>query len=120
MVGRFEGISDEQWEVLERLLPPEPIKRGKGMPHAPFRCVMNSILYILITGSRWCDLPDKREVFASKSSSHRWLIRWQENGTLERIERGIIAMADLSGQIDWSRSSVDGSFSLGQRRRRNG
>ena len=111
MAGRFEGISDTQWEILERLLPPEPNKRGRGMPHTPFRCVMNSILYILITGARWCDLPDNRVVFASKSSAHRWLIRWQKEGTFERMERSIIALADLAGQIDWSRASVDGSFS---------
>ncbi|MCG6135166.1 MAG: hypothetical protein MET45_10945 [Nostoc sp. LLA-1] len=33
------------------------LKRGKGMPHAPYRHVLNSLLYILITGCRWCDLP---------------------------------------------------------------
>ena len=113
MAGRFEGISDTQWEVLEGLLPPEPNKRGRGMPHTPFRYVMNSILYILITGARWCDLPDNRAVFASKSSAHRWLIRWQKDGTFERMERSIIALADLAGKIDWSRASVDGSFSPG-------
>ena len=90
------------------------------MPHASFRCVLNSILYILITGSRWCDLPNDPKVFASKSSSHRWLMRWQEDGTLARLERGMVAMADLAGEIDWSRASIDGSFSLRQGRRRAG
>ena len=116
MAGRFEGLSDDQWLVLETLLPADPKKRGRGMPHAPFRCVLNSILYVLITGCRWCDLPDNKSVFAPKSSSHRWLVRWQEDGTLARIERGLIAMAELAGKIDWSRASVDGSFSLWQGR----
>ncbi len=117
MPGRFEGLSDEMWFVLEKLLPAAPQKRRKGMPHAPFRCVLNSIFYILITGSRWCDLPDDVQVFAHRSSSHRWLVRWSEDGTFEHLCDGMRAMADLSGQIDWSRASVDGSFSLGQRRR---
>lgn len=117
MPGRFEGMSDEVWAVFEGLLPPLPVKRGRGMPPAPFRCVINSILYILITGSRWCDIPKDPEVFASKSSSHRWLMRWQADGTLHKIERGMIAMADLCGQIDWDRASVDGSFSPWQGRR---
>ena len=116
MAGRFEGMSDDQWGVFEALLPKPPAKRGRGMPHASFRCVLNSILYILITGSRWCDLPRDPDMFASKSSSHRWLMRWQEDGTLHKLERGMVAIADLAGQIDWNRVSVDGSFSLRQRR----
>ncbi len=111
MAGRFEGMSEAAWAMFEGLLPPEPAKRGRGMPHAPFRLVLNSILYLLITGARWCDLPIDRKRFASKSSSHRWLVTWQKDGTFEKIERGMIAMADLAEQIDWSRSSVDGSFS---------
>lgn len=116
MPGRFNGLNDGQWAVLEKLLPPEPIKRGKGMPHASFRKVLNSIFYVLITGCRWCDLPEDRDIFAPKSSSHRWLVRWSEDGTLERACSGIREIADLNGMIDWSRSSVDGSFSLWQRR----
>ena len=117
MAGRFEGVSDDQWDMFEALLPKPSAKRGRGMPHAPFRCVLNSILYVLITGSRWCDIPRDTKVFASKSSSHRWLIRWQEDGTLYKLERSLVAMADLAGQIDWNRVSVDGSFSLWQGRR---
>ena len=117
MAGRFEGMSDDVWAVFEGLLPPPPVKRGRGFPHAPFRLVLNSILYVLITGSRWCDIPKAPDVFASKSSAHRWLVRWQEDGTLHKIERGMVAMADLCGQIDWKRASVDGSFCLWQGRR---
>ena len=116
MAGRFEGMSDEMWFVLERLLPPKPLKRGRGMPPASFRHVLNSIFYVLITGCRWCDLPNDAQVFAHRSSAHRWLMRWQDDGTFDRLCDGIRAMADLSGHIDWSRSSVDGSFSLRQRR----
>ena len=112
MPGRFEGLNDAQWMVLESLLPPPPKKRGKGMPHVPFRSILNSIFYILITGSRWCDLPDNRQIFAHRSSAHRWLMRWGDDGTFEKICAGMRELADLNGQIDWSRSSVDGSFSL--------
>jgi hypothetical protein len=36
MAGRFEGLSDLEWQLFADLFP-EPGKRGKGMPHAPFR-----------------------------------------------------------------------------------
>ena len=110
MVGRFEGLTDEQWLMLEPLFPPLPQRRGKGQPPADRRLVLNSILWILITGARWCDLPDG-PAFAKRSTSHRWMVKWQDDGLLYRIEQSLLSMAELQGLIDWSASSVDGSFS---------
>ena len=83
---------------------------ARGMPHAPFRYVLNSLLYILITGCRWCDLP-KGEIWASKSAAHRWLKRWQEDGTFEYLQSRILAIADSRGLINWNYGAIDGSFS---------
>ena len=79
------------------------------MPHVPFRYVLNSLLYILITGCRWCDLPQGK-IWASKSSAyaeryplgHRWLKRWQEDGTFEHLQSRILAIADNQGLINWN------------------
>ena len=68
MAGRFEGLSDLEWKLFEDIFPQEPEKRDRGMPHTPFRCVLNTLLYILIMGCRWCDVP-RGEVWASKSSA---------------------------------------------------
>ena len=57
MPGRFEGLTDAQWELLKPLFPPEPDKRGKGMPHGDWRKVLNTIIWVLVTGCRWCDVP---------------------------------------------------------------
>ena len=113
MSGRFEGLTDLQWGFLSSFFPPPPQKRGKGSPPADRRKVLNSILYILITGSRWCDLP-KGEQWGARSTSHRWLERWMEEGTFERIKQGLLSVAHLNGLIDWESSSVDGSFSPGK------
>ena len=80
------------------------------MPHVPFRYVLNSLLYILITGCRWCDLPEG-EIWASKSSAHRWLKRWQKDGTFEHLQGRILALADNQGLINWNYGAIDGSFS---------
>ena len=71
MAGRFEGLSDLEWKLFEAVMTEEGEKRGRGMPHAPFRCILNTLMYVLITGCRWCDVP-KGENWASKSSAHRW------------------------------------------------
>jgi hypothetical protein len=49
MAGRFEGLSDLEWKLFEAIFPPDPPKRGRGMPPTPLRPVVNSLIYILIT-----------------------------------------------------------------------
>ena len=46
MAGRFEGLSDLGWKLFEDVFPPEPEKRRKGMSHAPYRHVLNSLCCI--------------------------------------------------------------------------
>jgi transposase len=111
MQGRFEGLTEAQFEIFKPLLPPE--HTGRGRPYAPFHRVFNSIIWILITGARWCDLP-KGEQWAPKSTAHRWLGIWQADGTWEKIFAHILGMAEVSGLIDWGRASVDGSFVPGK------
>ncbi len=107
MAGRFEGLSDLEWKLFEDIFP-VPEKQGRGMPHVPFRYVLNSLLYILITGCRWCDIP-RGQIWASKSASHRWLKRWREDGTFEYLQGRILALADTRGLINWNEGARDGS-----------
>jgi transposase len=41
------------------------------MPRADLRKTLNSVLYILINGCRWADLPRNTDIYTSKSSAHR-------------------------------------------------
>ncbi len=115
MTGRFEGLNDLEWKLFEDIFPTFE-SRSRGMPPVPFRYVLNSLLYILITGCRWCDLP-RGEIWASKSSAHRWLKRWQEDGTFEHLQSRILAIADSNGLINWNYGAIDGYFSPWQGRR---
>ena len=110
MAGRFEGLSDLEWRLFEDVFPPAPPKRGRGMPHAPFRKVLNTLLYVLITGCRWCDVPQGPQ-WASKSATHRWLRRWQTDGTLAAMQARILGVAEEKGMIRWEYGAVDGAFS---------
>ena len=110
MAGRFEGVSDLEWRLFADVLPPAPPKRGRGMPHAPFRNILNTLLYVLITGGRWCDVP-RGPQWASKSATHRWLQRWQTDGTLASMQARILGVAEEKGMIRWEYGAVDGAFS---------
>src|SRR4029453_8574884 len=119
MAGRFEGLRDLEWQLFVDLFPPEPPTRGRGMPHVPFRKVVNTLLYVLITGCRWCDTPQGAQ-WASKSTAHRWLRRWHRDGTLAAMQARILGLAEERGMINWQYGAVDGFFSRWQRRRGRG
>ena len=123
MAGRFVGLSDLEWRLFEDIFPPVPPKRGRGMPHAPFRQLLNTLLYILITGCRWCDVP-RGPQWASQSAAQRCWQRWQADGTLAAMQARILAIAEERGMIRWEYGAVDGAFSpwqgWGGRRRTRG
>ena len=110
MAGRFEGLSDIDWNLLADIFPPEPPVRGRGMPHTPFRQVVNTLLYVLITGCRWCDLPRGAQ-WASKSAAHRWLQRWQADGTIAAMQARILGIAEEHGRIRGQYGAIAGAFS---------
>ena len=108
MSGRFEGISDFQWDIIGPLLPEPSIRVGRPSPD--LRKVLNTILYVEITGCRWCDVP-VGEQWAKRSTAHEWLGLLQKSGTWERVKNSILCMADVANLIDWKKGAVDGSFS---------
>jgi transposase len=116
MAGRFEGLSDLAWQLLAAMVPPEPTPRGRGLPHTPFRKVVHTLLSVLITGCRWCDLP-RGLPWASKSAAPGWLQRWQADGTLAARQARLLGLAEEHGLIQWPYGAVDGSCSPWHRRR---
>jgi transposase len=109
MAGTFAGLSDIEWQLFADLFPPGPTKRGRGMPHTPFRTVVNTLLYVLITGCRWCDLP-RGPPWASKSAAHRWWQRWHRAGTRRARHARILGIAEAHGLMQWPYGAVAGSF----------
>ncbi len=96
-MSSYEPLTDVQWNHLESLFP-KPVKRGRGKPHTPWRAVLNSILFVLMTGAKWGALP-KTPDFASKSASHRWFILWDKDGKLDQILSLLNGLAETSAQL---------------------
>jgi len=110
--GKFKGLTDLQWEIIAPLIP-DPFIGYVGRPHAPFRDIINTIIWVLISGARWADVPEE-EGFASRSTAHRWLGILSANGMLKIIKARLLGSAQNAGLIDWERGCVDGSFSAGK------
>lgn len=113
MAGRFNGLNRAQWRMLKPLFS-TPSKMGR--PGVSWKRICNSVLWILITGARWCDLPKGRQ-WASRSTAHRWLGHWEVNGTLNTVLQKLRDCAEIAGLLNFERLSVDGFFFRRQRRR---
>lgn len=115
----FNYLSDEQWEIISRLMDTKfPLERGT--PRSNMRKVWNSIIYILTRGCRWIDLPSNPKWYVPRSTAHKWAKQLSENGTLDRVLSGLLQKGVQQGLIDLSQLAVDGSFSPLSRRRRGG
>lgn len=79
----FEPLSDLQWEKLKVLFP-EPLEKRPGKPHVCWRTLLNAVLYVLFTNEKWGAWPQTSD-YATKSSAHRWYLKWSRTGFLDQI-----------------------------------
>lgn len=115
MSGKFNGLSDQQWQQIAPSMPTQPKRVGRPSPD--LRKVLNSILWVQITGSRWCDVPVGKK-WGKRSTAHKWLGKLQDEGIWDKLRQEILNEAQRQSKIDWQKGAIDGSFSPLQRRRR--
>ena len=76
---RYE-LSEAQWRRLEALLP------GRigtvGRPAEDNRRFVNGVLWVIRSGMRWADLPER---YGKYKSVHKRFLRWAERGVWDRL-----------------------------------
>mgnify|MGYP002065527290 FL=1 len=100
-------INDDQWKLLEPLLPKQKRNPKGGRPAIHNREVLEGILWVLRTGARWKDLPER---YPSASTCWRRLRLWEEQGVWLDVWRKFLSMLDEKGALDWQEAFIDGSF----------
>lgn len=116
----FHHLSDSQWNLISSLMDWSP-PLERGTPRNDLRKIWNSLFFILTHGCRWIDLPKEPAFFVPKSTAHRWIKHWFQNGVFDRVLSGMLQVGIERKIIDLSQISVDGSFSpLARRRERSG
>ena len=102
-------LTDEQWQLLEPLIPKPPRRSdGRGRPWRDARDVLNGILWVLRTGAPWKDLPER---YPPYQTCHRRFQQWAQDGTVEKILRALAEDLETRGEIDLSEAFIDGTFS---------
>jgi transposase len=79
MVKRYE-LSDAQWQRIEALLPGKVGDPGRTA--ADNRLFVNGVLWVLRSGARWHDLPER---YGKWKSVHTRFARWAKAGVWERV-----------------------------------
>ena len=97
-------LNDSQWENIQPLLPRRP---GFGRPRADDRMVLEGILWVLRSGARWRDLPER---YPSASTCWRRLRDWEEDEVWLNIWRLFLGELDARGRLNWDEVFMDGSF----------
>ncbi|MFF8988793.1 IS5 family transposase [Streptomyces sp. NPDC014983] len=92
-MGRGD-LSDEQWSVLESLLPAAGVSRRSGNR----RRLINGVRWRVRTGVPWRDLPREYGPWQTVYGLFR---RWQREGVWARILTLLQARADAAGLITW-------------------
>ena len=100
-------LTEGQWQKIAPLLPKPPEHRKGGRPWIENRRVFEGILWILRSGARWQDLPEK---YPHPSTCWRRLRDWEEQGVWLNIWRTFLSELNEREQLDWSESFLDGSF----------
>src|SRR5512145_2256440 len=100
-------FKDDQWLKLQPLLPTMPPGKKGGRPWRNNRQVLEGILWVLKTGARWRDLPER---YPSPSTCWRRLRQWDEDGTWLRMWRAFLGQLDARGRLRWEQVFIDGSF----------
>jgi transposase len=106
-MARREELTDEPWTIIQPLIPKPPCRAdGRGRPWRDAREVLNGILWILRSGARWQDLPER---FPPYHTCHRRFQQWVRDGTLRRILEALAADLRERGAFDLSECGIDGT-----------
>ena len=98
-------LTDELWAKVKDFIPaPKKAADGGGRPAYPRRHVLEGIIWVLVSGARWKDLPSD---FPCYKTCHRLFQEWQRLGVFEEI---FFAMNAKEHEEKSRAGFIDGTF----------
>nr|WP_155252316.1 IS5 family transposase [Paenibacillus polymyxa] len=99
MRRRYE-LTDEEWNIVDPLLPPARKKQG-GRPPKDRRQMLNAVLWVARTGAPWRDLPS---YYGPWSSAYSFFWRLQKANIWGEI------LKHVAIEPDWEQVMVDATI----------
>jgi transposase len=106
-MARREELTDEQWALIASLFEKTDEIQTRGRPPRSAREVMNGVLWILRSGARWQDLPER---FPPYQTCHRRFQEWVKDGRLKKVLETLARDLLKRGKLDLSETFIDGTF----------
>lgn len=101
-------LTDEQWSFVETYIPAEEKKaKRRGRPFISPREILNGVLWVLKTGARWRDLPEK---YPPNTTCHRRFKHGCEQGIMKKILFALAQHLKEINAIDLTETYIDASF----------
>ncbi len=101
-----QWLSEELWEQIQPLLPPERPKPKGGRPRIPDRRCLVGIIFVLRTGCICNDLPAELGC-GDGSTCWRRFRAWTDAGVWPAIWQNILNALGREGRVDFSRAIID-------------
>ena len=91
MLGMAKGyeLSDDQWTRIKDLLPGK--RRDPGRTARNNRNFVNGVLWVLRSGARWSDLPER---YGKYKTVHKRFTRWAKSGVWEKVFESLLEAPD--------------------------
>lgn len=96
-------LTDEQWAILEPLIPPARTNRGGRPRTVNMREVINTILYLNRTGCQWDLLPHD---LLPKSTVYEYFAQWRDDGTWAKFTDALRAKVRVAADREPTPSAV--------------
>lgn len=103
MSGRYE-ISAQRWAMIEPIVSPP---QHMGRPRRDDRQMLNGIFWILCSGAKWRDLPER---YGPWKTVYQRFRQWRDAGTFERVLRHLHLRLREDGLIDLNTWMVDSTI----------
>ena len=100
---QFRELTDRQWDLIKQSLPPSAYT---GRPRADDRATINGILFVLMSGCRWMDMPSKYGSHKTVWERHK---KWSEKGVWKAIMDSLVSHGYRTGFVNADDMSVDSS-----------
>ena len=100
-------LSDSQWLLIAELLADPPPSPLGGRPRVAPRPCLEGIIWVLTSGARWQDLPER---YPSPATCWRRLREWSDDGRFLAVWELLLGKLDRLKGINWEEAIGDGSF----------
>jgi transposase len=98
-------LTDEQWLLVQPLLPQPPPAGRRGRPSIDQRQILNGILWKLAARCSWRKLPAS---YPSSQVCYLYFRRWMQAGLLKKVVSALMHDVETRGQFDVKKAVTTG------------